>query len=320
MAFHITGKIGVPVGIALLLLGVGITFSSFSIFEEAETIEDFMSEPSSEITKKFTDEDGAGSAGWYIMIQAEYFVDENDNNIIDVCEDEEGNSTLNLSIAESSGEDVDTAGTLFCELDDNRKLAGLDKENVDFNDGWMIVGIICDTLDNAEMNGYWDDGKNEGEGEALWVQTGENDRCKVGESYIIILDDVEMVLFDRDAQAALEVEGFFTLCGGICCAICSLLMVVVSGISGFAMSPGNSVLTTMELGGASPAPVSGDGTEVPGTTPGAVFGAGPPAQQEAVPLAEESDEESVESSADALKKQFLEAADKITESKESEKE
>jgi hypothetical protein len=40
----------------------------------------------------------------------------------------------------------------------------------------------------------------------------------------------------------------------------------------------------------------------------------------AVPLAEESGDEPVESSADALKKQFLAAADKITESEEPEKE
>ena len=76
----------------------------------------------------------------------------------------------------------------------------------------------------------------------------------------------------------------------------------------------------MELGGASPAPVSGEGTTVPGASPGAVFGAGPAIQPSPVPLAEESDDEPVESSADALKKQFLAAADKITESEEPEKE
>ena len=76
----------------------------------------------------------------------------------------------------------------------------------------------------------------------------------------------------------------------------------------------------MELGGASPAPVSGEGAAVPGTTSGAVFGAGPAIQPAPVPLAEESGDAPVESTADALKKQFLAAADKITESEEPEKE
>ena len=75
MAFHISGKIGVPVGIALLLLGVGITVSAFGNFEDAEDIEAFKSEPGTEFVKEFIDEDKSGSAGWYLMIQGEYFVD-----------------------------------------------------------------------------------------------------------------------------------------------------------------------------------------------------------------------------------------------------
>ena len=83
---HISGKIMIPVGIVMLLLGAGIPISAISIFEEAENIEDFMTEPSSEITKKFTDDDDAGSAGWYIMIQGDYFVDNNENGTLDACE------------------------------------------------------------------------------------------------------------------------------------------------------------------------------------------------------------------------------------------
>ena len=86
------------------------------------------------------------------------------------------------------------------------------------------------------------------------------------------------------------------------------------------MNPGNSAFTTMELGGASPVPVSGEGTAIPGTTQGAAFGAGPAVQPSPVPLAEESKEEPVESSSDLLKKQFLAAAGEITESEEPEKE
>ena len=199
-------------------------------------------------------------------------------------------------------------------------MAGLDKSHVDINDGWMIVGIVCDTLDNAEMNGYWETSRNEkGEEGEVWVQTGENDRCEIGEQYTISSNQ-EMVLFDRDTQAGLEIRGLFELCGGLCCAICSLIFLIGAVISGFTMRPGDSTFTTMELGGASPVPVTGEGASVPGTTQGAVFGAGPAAQPMAVPLAEESVDEPVESSSDALKKKFLAAAEKITESEDPEKE
>ena len=213
-----------------------------------------------------------------------------------------------------------TSGTIYCEFNDNRKMADLDKSNVDFNDGWMIVGIICDTRDDAEMNGYWETTNAEDGSESeKWVETSEKDRCNIGESYTISSNQ-EMILFDRHTQEELEEEGFWEFVCGLCCACLALILVVVSVISGFAMNPGNSAFTTMELGGASPAPVSGEGTTVPGATPGAVFGAGPATQPSPVPLAEESGDGPVESSADALKKQFLAAADKITESEEPEKE
>ena len=46
---HISGKIGIPVGIVLLIIGGLVAASSFETFEESEKIENFMSEPSTEI-------------------------------------------------------------------------------------------------------------------------------------------------------------------------------------------------------------------------------------------------------------------------------
>ena len=317
---HISGKIGIPVGIVMLLLGVGITVSSFSIFEESEHIEDFMTEPSSEITKKFTDEDGGGSAGWYLMIQGEYFVDNNDDNIIDACDG------LNISITDSQGNDVNsTSGSIYCELNDNRKLADLDKSTVDISDGWMIVGIVCDTLDDAGMNGYWETYNTDGTDQEKWVETSEKDRCNIGEEYTFSLHydtgnaTTEMVLFDRDAQALLEVEGVLTLLCGLCCACIALLVTIIAFISGFAMKSSNSDdLNVQFVGGGGPVPTSGDGVAVPGTNTGSVFGAGPPAQVDG----DTGDEEANESSVDLLKEKFLAAtSEKITEdSVDSEKE
>ena len=280
---HISGKIMIPVGIVMLLLGVGITVSAFSIFEEAENIEDFMTEPSTEITKKFTDDDGEGSAGWYIMIQGDYFFDNNENEILDYCEG------LNLTVTDSQGNNVmNMTGNVYCELDGKTewRMEELDDDNVDSDDEWIIVGIFCDTLDDAGMNGHWETSRNEnGEEGEVWVETGEKDRCEIGEDYTFISHNstgdnstIEMVLFDRDAQGALEVEGFFTLCGGICCACLALIFTIIGGVAGFAMKPSNSdVMNVQFAGGVSPVPVTDKGTTatVPGTAAPSAFGAGP---------------------------------------------
>ena len=276
---HLSGKIGIPIGIVMLLLGVGIAISAISIFEEAESIEDFMTEPSSEITKKFTDDDDEGSAGWYIMIQGDYFVDNNENGILDACEE------LNLTVTDSQGNNVmNMSGNVYCELDGKTewRMEDLDDENVDPDDEWIIVGIFCDTLDEAEMNGYYETSRNEdGEESEKWVETAENDRCRIGDEYTFNFHNstTEMVLFDRDAQAQLEVEGFLTLCGGVCCGICSLIFLILAVISGFTMKesdvPGAQFISGESPSMVSPAPVSGVGSEVPGTYAGGIPGAGP---------------------------------------------
>ena len=315
MKFHISGKIGVPVGIALLLLGVGITVSGFGNFEDAEDIETFMSEPGTEFVQEFIEKDDGGSAGWYLMIQGEYFVDNNDDNITDACDG------LNITITDSQGNDMNsTSGTIYCELDDNRKLAGLDKDNVDINDGWMIVGIICDTLDNAEMNGYWETYGTAGEEGQRWIAI-DPDRCTIGEKYTISSNQ-EMILFDRHTQEELEEEGLWELICGLCCACLALILVIVSVISGFSMNPSTSAITTMEFssGSVAPLPTDDSAVTVPGTVPGAVFGAGPTAQITDTP-ATGGDAEEIQSSADSLKEQFLAAAaDKVAAADEPEKE
>ena len=283
---HISGKIMIPVGIVMLLLGVGIAISAISIFEEAENIEDFMTEPSSEITKKFTDDDGEGSAGWFIMIQGDYFVDNNEDGILDACDG------LDLIVTDSQGNNVtNSTGNVFCELDGKTewRMSELDDEHVDPNDEWIIVGIFCDTLDDAGMNGHWETSRNnKGEEGESWVQTGENDRCRIGDEYTFNVHHSnenltnatpDLVLFDRDAQAALEVEGFLTLCGGVCCACLALIFTIIGGITGFAMKPSNSDVMNVQFagGGVSPVPITEKGTTatVPGTAAPSAFGAGP---------------------------------------------
>ncbi len=314
MKFHISGKIGVPVGIVMLIIGGMIAVSSFDSWEEAGNIENFMSEqPSTEVTLEYIDEDEAGSAGWYVMIQAEYSLDGNSDDIVDACEG------LNITITDSQGNDVNsTSGTIYCGLDENRKLAGLDKSNVDINDGWMIVGIVCDTLDNAEMNGYWETSRNEnGEEGEVWVQTGENDRCKIGEKYFISSNQ-QMVLFDRDTQAGLEIRGLFELCGGLCCAICSLIFLICAVISGFVMNPAPQMMMPIGTGGgvvggvAPTVPVDPTATSssVPGTT---VFGAGPTVNVD-TSGPEITQEEGAFSATDSLKERFLAgAAERVSE-------
>ena len=314
---HISGKIGIPVGIVLLIIGGLVAASSFETFEESEKIENFMSEPSTEIVLEYVDEDGEGSAGWYLMIQAEYSVDNNDDGIVDDCEG------LNITITDSKGNNINstnmssTYGNIYCGLDDNMKMAGLDKLHVDINDGWMIVGILCDTLDNAEMNGYWETSRNEnGEEGEVWVQTGENDRCGIGEQYTISSNQ-EMILFDRDKQAGLEVRGILQLCGGICCAICSLIFLILAVISGFAMKPAPQMMMPIGTGGGVVGGVTPtvpiDPTATSSTVPGtAVFGAGPIVGSSVA--TDDSDNDDSMAAADSLKEMFLAgAAEQVTE-------
>ena len=319
---HISGKIGIPVGIVMLIIGGMIAASSFSTWEEAEKIENFMSEPSTEIVLEYIDEDEAGSAGWYVMIGWEYLIDSDNDGVIDACEDD----GWNITITDSQGNDMNsTAGNIYCGIDDNGKMAELDKSHVDIKDGWMIVGIVCDTLDDAGMNGYWETSRNEnGEEGEVWVQTGENDRCVIGEKYTISSNQ-EMILFDRDAQAGLEVRGFFELCGGLCCAICSLIFLIGAVISGFVMKPAPQMMMPIGTGGgvvggvAPTVPVDPTATSssVPGT---AVFGAGPTVNADAIESEKPSAEESF-SAADSLKQQFLAgAAERVEENNAPEKE
>ena len=314
---HISGKIGIPVGIVLLIIGGLVAASSIGTWEEAGKIENFMSEPSTEIILEYIDEDEAGSAGWYLMIQAEYSVDNNDDGIVDDCEG------LNITITDSKGNNINstdmssTYGNIYCGLDENMKMAGLDKSHVDINDGWMVVGILCDTLDNAEMNGYWETSRNEnGEEGEVWVQTGENDRCEIGEQYIISSNQ-EMILFDRDKQAGLEARGILQLCGGICCAICSLIFLILAVISGFAMKPAPQMMMPIGTGGgvvggvAPTVPI--DSTATSSTVPGtAVFGAGPIVGS-SVSTDDSVNDDSM-AAADSLKEMFLAgAAEQVTE-------
>ena len=319
---HISGKIGIPVGIVMLIIGGMIAASSFSTWEEAEKIENFMSEPSTEIVLEYIDEDEAGSAGWYVMIGWEYLIDSDNDGVIDACEDD----GWNITITDSQGNDMNsTAGNIYCGIDDNEKMAGLDKSHVDIKDGWMIVGIVCDTLDDAGMNGYWETSRNEnGEEGEVWVQTGENDRCQIGEKYTISSNQ-QMILFDRDAQAGLEVRGFLELCGGLCCAICSLIFLIGAVISGFVMKPAPQMMMPIGTGGgvvggvAPTVPVDPTATSssVPGT---AVFGAGPTVNADAIESEKPSAEESF-SAADSLKQQFLAgAAERVSENNAPEKE
>jgi len=311
---HISGKIGIPVGIVMLIIGGLIAASSISTWEESEKIENFMSEPSTEIILEYIDEDGAGSGGWYVMIGWEYLLDSDNDGVIDACEDD----GWNITITDSQGNDMNsTSGNIYCGIDDNRKMAELDKSHVDIKDGWMIVGIVCDTLDDAEMNGYWETSRNEnGEEGEVWVQTGENDRCEIGEQYTISSNQ-EMILFDRDKQAGLEVRGFIELCGGICCAICSLIFLILAVISGFAMKPAPQMTMPIGTGGgvvggvAPTVPI--DSTATSSTVPGtAVFGAGPIVGSSVA--TDDSDNDDSMAAADSLKEMFLAgAAEQVTE-------
>ena len=106
------------------------------------------------------------------------------------------------------------------------------------------------------------------------------------------------------------------------CGCCLGLITILLGIGfGFSMQPSPSAFATMEFAGGTVAPLANDGSgvNVPGTVPGAVFGAGPPAQITDTPSTSE-DAEEIQTAADSLKAQFLAgAADKVEDAGDPEK-
>ena len=220
------------------------------------------------------DDDQAGELGFSFWIEGNY-IDDDGNGLWDACE------AFNASVTGAEGiKDADT----------ERFQPICDEKDEEWDDlGLIKVGQACNSVVKEDENST--------------LEVDIPMRCPDG-PYEITANSEAQVIYE-DEMVGEVFEGIILGICGCCCGLITLLL----GIGfGFGMMPSRSQAATMQLGGSSPAPIPTDSESVPGTVQGAIFGAGP-APQASDPPAETSEGESVQASADALKKQFLAGAE-----------
>jgi hypothetical protein len=209
---NIVTKVMLAGGFLLVVIGTIIGMGGFAELDEHnKKIQKYISDEDNNITKEFTDADGQGSAGWYIMVQGEY-LDENSDNRADACEN------MTFSITDGEGNNVtEVSGQFDCKMDDDWTDEYLDPIK---DDGWIVVAYVCATIsEDFEFD------------------------CDVGESYTIS-SNKNMKLYDADAKAIVDVEIFFGTiilqAGGASCIGCCLL--VIGGIMALTMRKPSQVV------------------------------------------------------------------------------
>ncbi len=210
-------------GFLLMIIGTIVGIGGFAELDEHnKKIQNYISDEDSNITKEFTDADGMGSAGWYIMVQGEY-LDENEDGKTDACEN------MTFSITDEEGNNVtEESGQFDCILD----LDGVEwsDEWIDpvEDDNWIVVAYVCATIDE-----------------------NTNYDCDIGESYTIS-SNKKMKLYDADAKSIVDVEIFFTKVifggGGPLCLGCCLL--IIGGIMALTMGKKSEPVVMYQQGAA----------------------------------------------------------------------
>ena len=187
-----------------------------SVDEDFESISafDYLTDESTSHQIKYVDDDGAGSAGFWILIEAGA-TDENDDGLVDACIDFE------FTVMDGS-EDVteDTS-----EVDCTRSSTEQFDEEFPEKD-YMAVAKICDTYDDS--------------GQGL----EELESCSIGTVYTV-QSTSSMMVFDADAYYIenLAVLGDFLgeLFGGSCFGIigicCGVILLIVGLIMGGNQQP-----------------------------------------------------------------------------------
>lgn len=175
---------------------------------------DYLTGESTSHQIKYIDDDGAGSSGFQIMIQADV-TDENDDGLVDACVDFE------FTVMDGSEDVTEETAEVDCAL---KAVSKFDEE---FPDGGMItVAKICDTYDDS------------GEG------FEDLESCSIGTVYTI-QSTSSMMVFDADAyyiEVLGEIGDFLgELLGGSCFGIigicCGVILLIVGLIMGGNQQP-----------------------------------------------------------------------------------
>ncbi len=203
--------------IVLAIASFGIAGSNWSEgvdeFENTEEMEAFIKGPDNSFTYTYTDEDGQGSGGWYVMMEGEYG-DADGNDRTDACEN------VTFTITDSLGNDVTgEAGHVICA--DSNEWRDEWADSVE-GDGLIVFGYVCATFDSTDEVSY---------------------TCNLGEEYTIA-SDTQLYVFDKDTYDLQFVEGLLSFIqGGIlgslgaCCCGLGGILVLVGALTGGAPKP-----------------------------------------------------------------------------------
>ena len=201
----------------LAIASFGIAGSSWSSgiddFENADGEEAFIKGPDNSFTYTYTDDDGMGSGGWYVMTEGEYG-DADGNDRTDACEN------VTFTITDSGGNDVTgEAGHVICADSNEWRDEWADPVE---DDGRIVFGYVCATIDSSEEVPY---------------------TCTIGEKYTIT-SDTQLYVFDKDSHDLQFIDGIWSflqsgLLGsvGACCCGLGGILVLVGALTGGAPKP-----------------------------------------------------------------------------------
>lgn len=209
----------IPMIIAAVLIAFGLLgfviggIAAASVEETLENLStaDYTTDIGPSGTLVHDDADGAGEAGWYLLIPGDPKADENNNGIIDACEG------IHFSIQDADGDDAsERVADISCEYE--RKGSGADVPYFDI-ENHIVVAVICNTLPD---------------------DTGEvRHRCEIGESLTVSNDGgVNMSVVDLDEMYIPYLEEIIG--GGIlsagsfgagCCSLCGGIVFLIVGLT-----------------------------------------------------------------------------------------
>ncbi|MEE2974340.1 MAG: hypothetical protein VX831_03755 [Candidatus Thermoplasmatota archaeon] len=203
----VIGLVGFGIGIAV---GASIedTFNKLSTVDYTTSIGD-----SGELTHD--DEDGMGEEGWYLLIPGDPKADENNNGIIDACED------VTFSVLDETGDDAsERTARISCSTDREASDTNLYEQYFDIEDH-IIVARICYTIED-EVGDTEHDCE---EGEVLTVSNDAGINMSVVDLDAMYIESgfVEELL----TKSGISVVSF----GAGCCSACGGLIALIIGLT-----------------------------------------------------------------------------------------
>lgn len=200
------GLIGFVVG-AVVGASIEETFNNLSTVDYTSTIGS-----SGEVT--YTDADGMGEEGYYLLIPGDPKADENKDGIIDACEG------VNFSIIDGDGDDAtERAARFSCSTSATDENSNADEPYWDIKDA-IVVGRICHTINDGEGNS----GEHRcAEGEVLTISNDANITMS-----IVDLDEMYQPFVEELVGSGIVSIGAF---GTGCCSICGGVIALIVGLT-----------------------------------------------------------------------------------------